>query len=195
MQTKTKVAPARRATLSIAAKPATNGAEPMQACDQPPATPTIALGPEPKAIGSEPIIKVAEPTTPPTKTKAGTASHIAAAWSPEDESAYQALLARRKAAGYNRRRRDVAAQRVCVGKITPNASTVVATVVALVAERGTPTRGELLDAMAKATFPHSRARPEDRGWCQGYVAGALRDGFLALSNENSLRADSAEDSR
>lgn len=102
-------------------------------------------------------------------------------WSDEDERALTATLARRKAAGYQRRGRDVSGQRLSVGTIKPNPNTIVATIVELVAARGSITRGELLDLMANTTFPHPKAKPQERGWCQGYAAGALRDGFLALS--------------
>jgi len=101
-------------------------------------------------------------------------------WSEEDERALQGMLARRKAAGYQRRGRDVGDQRLQVGEVKPNANTVSATIVELVAGRGSVTRAELLDMMAVATFPHAKAKPTDRGWCQGWVAGALRDNFLTL---------------
>lgn len=104
----------------------------------------------------------------------------APSWSEEDERALQAMLARRKAAGYQRRGRDVGGQRLQAGQVKPNANTVSATIVELVTGRGSVTRAELLDMMAVATFPHAKAKPTDRGWCQGWVAGALRDNFLAL---------------
>lgn len=103
-----------------------------------------------------------------------------AAWSSEDEAAFQALLARRKAAGYQRRGKDLSAQLLQQGSIKPNANTIAATIVALVADRGEINRGELLNLMAVASFPHPKAQPTDKGWCQGYVAGAIRNGFLSL---------------
>ena len=101
-------------------------------------------------------------------------------WSPEDESAFQSLLARRKAAGYQRRGKDVSAQLIRPGDIKPNPNTVVAVIVGIVVERGIVTRAELVAAMTEAAFPHAKAQPADKGWCQGYVAGAIRNGFLAL---------------
>ena len=53
-------------------------------------------------------------------------------------------------------------------------------IVGILAHAGTMNRGALVDAMATANFPHPKARPTDRGWCQGYVAGAIRSGFLAV---------------
>ena len=50
----------------------------------------------------------------------------------------------------------------------------------MVSERGTVARAALLDAMAGATFPNPKAKSQTRGWSQGYVAGAVRDGFLAV---------------
>ena len=91
------------------------------------------------------------------------------------------MHARRRAAGYQRRGRDVSGELLRVGAIAPNPNTVVAVIVGLVAERGTVTRGDLVAAMAAATFPHPKARPGDRAWCAGYVAGAKRDGFLAAA--------------
>jgi hypothetical protein len=109
-------------------------------------------------------------------------------WSSEDEAALQALLARRKAAGYQGRGLDVSAQRLRPGTIAPNPQTIVATIVALVAGRGELSRAELLELMAVTNFPHPKARPEDKGWCQGYVAGAVRSGFLAVAPEPSAQA-------
>jgi len=105
------------------------------------------------------------------------------AWSAQDEATFQALSARRKASGFKGRGKYVSAQLVRVGDIAPNPGTVVATIVALVAERGTVARGELIAVMATTTFSNAKARPSDSGWCQGYVAGALRSGFLADASE------------
>jgi hypothetical protein len=109
-------------------------------------------------------------------------------WSSEDETSFQGLLARRKAAGYQRRGRDLSRQVLEPGAIKPNPDTVVATIVALVTERGELRRGDLLATMADASFPHPRARPKDTGWCQGYIAGAIRNGFLAVAAEPSAAA-------
>ncbi len=107
----------------------------------------------------------------------------AATWSAEDESALQTLVARRKAAGYQRRGKDVDGQLVTPGSFKPNPDTIVAVIVGMVAERAIVSRSDLIDAMALAAFPHARARPTDRGWCQGYVAGAIRNGFLTLAEQ------------
>lgn len=107
------------------------------------------------------------------------------AWSSEDEAAVQALLARRKAAGYQRRGRDVSGQRLRPGDIKPNPDTVIATIVGIVAERVELGRAELLELMASTSFPHPKAQPQDKGWCQGYVAGAIRSGFLTMMAEPS----------
>jgi hypothetical protein len=109
-----------------------------------------------------------------------------AVWSDEDERAFAAMTARRKAAGFQRRGKDVGGQLLRVGDIAPNAGTVVATIVGLVAERGTVARAELLGLIGSTTFGNSKARPEDRGWCQGYVQGAVRDGFLAVAVDDSV---------
>lgn len=100
-------------------------------------------------------------------------------WSDEDERAFGVMAARRKAAGFQRRGKDVGGQLLRVGGIVPNPGTVVATIVGLVAERGTVARGDLLALIGTTTFGNSKSRPQDRGWCQGYVQGAVRDGFLA----------------
>lgn len=106
-------------------------------------------------------------------------------WSEQDERDFQAMTARRKASGFQRRGRDVGGQMLRVGDIAPNPGTVAATIVALVGPPGSVARGALLNAMAGATFPHPKARPQDRGWCQGYVAGLVRDGFLAVVPGNA----------
>lgn len=134
--------------------------------------------------------------TAPVAAQSGQVVPVVPKWSDEDESAFQGLSARRRAAGYQRRGRDVGGQALSVGKITPNANTVSAMIVGLVAEQGTLTRSALLAAMAGAVFPHPKAKPQDRNWCQGYVAGALRDGFLTAepgSPEAVTPADVAAD--
>jgi hypothetical protein len=126
----------------------------------------------------------------PTPTQAPQLATLTT-WSADDERAFQTLAARRKAAGYQRRGRDVSDQVVRVGGITPNPNTIVAVIVGLVTERGgSVSRSELVTAMAGASYPHGRAKPEDKGWCQGYVAGAVRNGFLTLA-EDVVVADAA----
>ncbi len=131
--------------------------------------------------------------TPPSAVVEGqsapaapTLSSAAPAWSEADEKAFQALAARRKAAGCQRRGRDVSAQRIRLGAIQPNANTVVATIVAIVGEKGVVTRGELIDLMATATFANAKAKPTDRDWCTGYIAGAVRDGYISAQNGDGM---------
>jgi len=112
------------------------------------------------------------------------------AWSDEDERAFKTQAARRKAAGYRAQGRDLGAQLITVGGVKPNPNTTVAVIVGLVAERGSVTRSELVDAMASVAFPHPKAQPGDKSWCQGYVAGAIRNGFLSAS-DNSLAGGEA----
>jgi hypothetical protein len=106
-------------------------------------------------------------------------------WSSEDEVSLQTLLARRKAAAYQRRGKDVAGQVIRPGPIKPNEGTVAAVIGDIVAHAGTMSRGAIVDAMATANFPHPKARPTDKGWCQGYVAGAIRNGFLAMAEQSA----------
>lgn len=154
----------------------------------------------PEAPAADVATPVAEPTPASTGMPAPTAPVVPAAstWAEQDERAFQAMAARRKAAGYQRRGRDVGAQVLRAGTIAPNSGTVAAVIVALVAERGVVSRDDLIAAMAAATFPHSQARPTEKGWCQGYIAGCARDGFLALvsagSSASDQPADTAEDS-
>ena len=103
-------------------------------------------------------------------------------WSDEDEALFNTLAARRKAARGGRRGRDVGSQVIRPGQIAPNPGTVVAVIVGLVAELGTVTRAALVNAMGQAAFANAKAKPQDAGWCQGYIAGALRDGFLAVAD-------------
>ena len=199
MQTDSKVAPATTipkiqsiAAAKPASKPTPKAADPLPPAALPPtqATPHAAPAAGSKAPVAAPITAPSAPAPAPQAI----APAPMPAWSNEDESAFQAMLARRKAAGYQRRGRDVGAQILRPG-ITPNPGTVVGTIVGLVAAAGTMSRGDLLDAMAKTAFPHAKARPADRGWCQGYVAGALRDGFLAVAGESSPSSNSQEASR
>lgn len=126
------------------------------------------------------------PTAPAEQAHAPAASTPTAQpaeWSDEDERLFTALAARRKAARGGRRGRDVGGQVIRPGDIAPNPGTVVATIVALVAELGTVSRASLVAAMGRAAFAHPKAKPQDAAWCQGYIAGALRDGFLALADQ------------
>lgn len=127
---------------------------------------------------SAPLVPIANAVPTPTPV-----------WSREDESTFQALLTKRKAAGFQRRGRDVSQQLITAGSIKPNLGTVVAVIVGIVIERGGINRADLIDAMAGAIFPHPKAQPGDKGWCQGYIAGALRNGFLTLAEANPTIAD------
>lgn len=102
-------------------------------------------------------------------------------WSEIDEIAFQAMTARRKAAGFKKRGKDVSGHIIAIGSITPNAGTVASVVVSLVEGRGKVSRADLIDAMRSAEFANPKARRTDRGWCQGYVAGCIRDGFLRVT--------------
>jgi hypothetical protein len=130
----------------------------------------------------------ASPDVPKSESIAASPPTIgtpAAAWSDTDEAILKTLMARRKAAGYLTRGRDVSAQVIQPGAIKPNPDTIVAVIVGLVSAKGTVSRATLIDAMAGAAFPHPKAQPSDRSWCQGYVAGAIRNGFLAVAGEGS----------
>ncbi len=50
----------------------------------------------------------------------------------------------------------------------------------MVAVKGSLTRRDLLSQMAKVDFPHRMAQPKNPKWCQGYIAGAIRNGFLDI---------------
>ena len=144
--------------------------------------------PEPAPFVKEPAqAPQAGSSSPPAATLAP-APATPPFWSTEDEATFQTLLARRKAAGYQRRGKDVARQVIRPGAIKPNEGTVAAVIVGIVAYDETMNRGALVDAMATANFPHPKARPTDRGWCQGYVAGAIRSGFLAVAELSATLA-------
>ena len=164
----------RKAAEKAVLTPATDALE-----DSFPASATSVDAPAqaPQAGSSSPLAAAQDPVpaTPPF-------------WSTEDEASLQTLLARRKAAGYQRRGTDVARQKLQPGALKPNEGTVAAVIVGIVAHAGTMNRGALVDAIATANFPHPKARPTDRGWCQGYVAGAIRSGFLAVAELSATLA-------
>ena len=163
----------RKAAEKAVLTPATDVLE-----DNFPASATaVDTGQAPEAGSSSPLAATLAPApaTPPF-------------WSTEDEASLQTLLARRKAAGYQRRGKDVAGQVILPGAIKPNEGTVAAVILGIVADAGTMSRGALVNAMATANFPHPKARPTDRGWCQGYVAGAIRSGFLAAAELSATLA-------
>ncbi len=159
------------------------------------ARPHVAQTPDAVATVGEVLSKLrataVDGSTAPVAPSATAVPAPAPAWSPEDESTFQSLFARRKAAGFQRRGRDVSGQLITVGSIQPNPNTVVAVIVGIVTERGGINRAELIAAMAGAIFPHPKAQSRDKGWCQGYIAGALRDGFLTLAEANSAIVERA----
>ncbi len=83
-----------------------------------------------------------------------------------------------------------AQQRLQPGDLKPNPNTVVGTIVRIVADRGQVSRADLIDEMRESRFPHPSARPHDTRWCQGYVAGAIRQGFLAAVTDAATDAAS-----
>ena len=174
----------RKATKNLPSQPSGESVE-----DSFPPAPSDAAASEfptaDKAIVSVPC-ELSAPSSLPASAVAPTgpaaAPQVPPAWSDEDERAFKAQSAKRKAAGYRRRGNDVAARVITVGVIKPNPNTTVAVVVGLVAERGSIARAELVAAMASVAFPHPKAQPADPGWCQGYVAGAIRNGFLEVSD-------------
>lgn len=157
----------------------------------PGAVQTVQASGSPEETAADVAVPTTEPIPASTDAPApsGPVVRPASTWAEEDERAFQAMAARRKAAGYQRRGRDVGAQVLRAGTIAPNPGTVAAIIVSLVAERGVVSRDDLIAAMAAATFPHVRARPSDKGWCQGYVAGCVRDGFLTLVAADSSASD------
>ena len=163
--------------------PAAEGSEGGEAdADKEPAAAVTDADPAPAQTPPMPTIPA--PINGPTAPQAATgpvAQLPCVQWSDEDERAFQGLAAKRKAAGFIRRGKDTSGQLIGLGSIKPNPDTVVAVLVGLVTESGgSMPRTALVDAMAKATFPHPKAQPADRGWCQGYIAGAVRNGFLAM---------------
>lgn len=149
-------------------------------------------GPAPLAIGvtlaGPDQLAVEDASEVPSEANANTYA-AGLSWSEEDERAFSNMAARRKASGYQRRGRDVGGQVLSVGSITPNPGTVVATIVELFNTRNTMTRTALLDAIAVASFSNAKAKPTDRSWANGYVAGALRDGFLTLGAADEARVE------
>ncbi|WP_188063198.1 hypothetical protein [Sphingobium sp. KCTC 72723] len=150
------------------------------------------------------MVGMTEPTAPPASADEASASPSStgaedqsapaapmqsaapASWSDADERAYQALATRRKAAGFQRRGRDVSAQRVTIGAVTPNPGTVNSTIYELVKAHGPIGRGELLDLMATPAFDHPKAKGGDRAWSQGYVQGAVAAGFLMTQTDDGV---------
>lgn len=137
----------------------------------------LAAKAEPAAVSGP--AEAATPADTPTVTMPAAP---APQWSDEDETLFNTLAARRKAARGGRRGRDVGSQVIRPGQIAPNPGTVVSVIVSLVAELGTVSRAALVAAMGQAAFANAKAKPQDAGWCQGYIAGALRDGFLAVAD-------------
>jgi hypothetical protein len=179
-----------------AAKPA-EGAEAVSPAPVPDA-PAQGDTPEPAADAPAQVDIIEPSTVPEPATPAPIAAPPAApapivgapTWSAQDEAAFQTLSARRKASGYRGRGKELSTQLIRLGEIKPNPGTVVATIVGLVPEGGAIARGELVTLMAATAFESAKARSTDASWCQGYIAGAIRSGFLAEGAE-ALAADQA----
>jgi hypothetical protein len=169
-----------RKTLTAKAIKAAKAAEPGEALED-------SFPPAPSATAPDQPDQQ-EPAVAPNQQAPAQQPAAGVTWSDEDEASLKALMARRKAAGFQRRGRDVSAQLLKPGKIQPNPDTVAATIVGLIGERTNITRSELLGLMASATFPHPKAQPQDKGWCQGYVAGLIRNGFLIVAEDASAPA-------
>jgi len=174
---------------SAVAEPVVADAPAENAAPTDPAVPALAES-EASRTENEPVAPSAPDATPGLAVAPAPAS--AAVWSNEDERVYREMTARRKAAGFQTRGRDVSAQLLRVGDLKPNAGTVVAVIVGLVAERGAVARSALLDLIGEATFSQAKAKPRDRDWAQGYVAGAVRGGFLALAEDDAQPAASVQ---
>jgi hypothetical protein len=127
-----------------------------------------------------PTAAPASPITPPAPA---IAAEPKPTWTDADEVSLRALMARRKAAGFQNRGRDVGAQLIKISDIRPNAATIAGTIVGLVEAKGTISRADLLKLMSETAFTQPKAKPQDQGWCQGYVAGAIRNGFLTVIDE------------
>jgi hypothetical protein len=181
----------------INAAESTDSAEPVSPAPMPDA-PAQGDTPEPAADAPAPVDIIEPATAPEPAAPAPIAAPPAKpapivgapTWSAQDEAEFQTLSARRKASGYRGRGKELSTQLIRMGEIKPNPGTVVATIVGLVPEHGTMARGELVALMAAAAFESPKARPTDTSWCQGYVAGAIRSGFLAEGTE-PLAADQA----
>lgn len=112
-------------------------------------------------------------------------------WTEGDELKLRDMLARRKAAGYRRASRDVSAQKIALGDISPNPKTIIASIYAIVALNGEISRKELIREMTTTVFPGQSPKPYDKKWCQGWIAGAIRNGYLRIVTDGqSTVADS-----
>lgn len=129
------------------------------------------------------------------KTRCRESSTAPIQWTEFDEATLLDLLKRRKTAGFRKPSRDVSKQFLRIGEITPNPNTVGASIVALVALKGQVTRQELLDDMAETEFPHRLAQPQNKKWCQAYVAGALRQCFLEIVDTEKASQSTVTDTR
>jgi len=174
---------------SAVAEPVAADAPAENAAPTDPALPALAES-EASRTENEPAAPSAPDAVP--ELAAAPAPAPAAVWTNEDERVYRDMTARRKAAGFQTRGRDVSAQLLRVGDLKPNAGTVVAVIVGLVAERGAVARSALLDLIAEASFSQGKAKPRDRDWAQGYVAGAVRGGFLSLAEDDAQPAASTD---
>ncbi len=184
-------APESTADAPVTEQPAlAEGAEPVAPAPAPASAPQAdasapaADTPAPVDIIEPAVAPEPAASAPIATTPAAPAPIVGApTWSAQDEAAFQTLSARRKASGYRGRGKELSTQLIRLGEIKPNPGTVVATIVGLVPEGGTIARGELVTLMATAAFESPKARPTDASWCSGYIAGAIRSGFLAEGSE------------
>lgn len=110
-----------------------------------------------------------------------------AIWTDEDEAAYQAVLARRKASKGKRApavsRSRLADDAVLLVGPTPvtgkSVYSTIKTLVVLAGEDGIK-RGELVAKLQTAEFNTPHAKPDDAAWLKGWVSGAVRAGVLVV---------------
>lgn len=72
-------------------------------------------------------------------------------------------------------------QRLRATGMKPNPGTVLAALVQLVEERVDVSRTQLIALIRSGCFSHPKSRAGEKGWCEGYVAGAIRGGYLAVA--------------
>lgn len=134
-------------------------------------------------------------TATPAADEAATASAVTeqpapqaeVAWTDEDEAAYQAVLARRKAtkgkrapaASRNRMADDAV---LLVGPAPVTGKSVYSTIKQVVAQAGEDgiKRGELVAKLQTADFASPHAKKDDAAWLKGWVSGAVRAGVLVV---------------
>ena len=107
-------------------------------------------------------------------------------WTEKDETQYLELAARRKESGFRKRGKDTSSQYLVISNLRPNPKSAAGIIYETVKIENGMTRGTLLERLATRLGDETKHKFNDRRWCQGYIAGTIRDGFISVQTDHLI---------